>query len=94
MTVPRRQPGRPAKPMYSAAESAAADIESGGGTMSYESAAAFSSLSTKEIERAVLAGEIETFWFGRRRLIVRKSFIAWLAKPLAEQRQRREFGSK
>lgn len=76
--------------MYSPAESAAADLESG--AMSYESAAAFSSLSEKEVERAVLAGEVESFWVKRRRLIVRKSFVAWLAKFLADERARKAFG--
>ena len=86
-------PGRPAKPIVvplnpSPLEQAYADLAEG--AMSYEGAAEFTSLSTKEIERAVSAGEIEWFTHKRRVLLVASSVRMWLAKKLARERQERE----
>ena len=80
--------GRPPTPMYDPLQAAYADLE--GGAMSYATAAAFTTLSEKEIERAVLAGEIEAFPHGRRTLLVPKSVRMWLAKKLAAARAERQ----
>ncbi len=68
---------RPAKPMFAAPTSEEICSE---GALSPEDAAQFTSLSRKEIDRAITRGEIETFRYGRRVLIAKREVIRWLAE--------------
>lgn len=51
----------------------------GDGALSPAGAAEFTSLTRKEIDRAICRGEIETFRYGRRVLIARREVVRWLA---------------
>lgn len=75
------RPATPMAPRLTAFE----DCERG--TLSVKRAARFTSLSHDEIQRAIAAGEIETFRRGRRVLMTKRAVIAWLARMLDAARR-------
>ncbi len=82
--------GRPAKPMFPATPLDEAFDDLDQGALSYEAASEFTSLCRDVLREAVAEGQIETFHYGRRVLLVKKSVRMWLAKKLAKERQDRE----
>ena len=81
---------RPAKPLYAVTPVDEAVEELADGVLSLDGAAEFTSLSRDEIERAVSRGELETFRYGRRVLLVKRHVMRWLAEKLAAARRERE----
>lgn len=75
--------GRPAKPM-DAPEPALEAVADG--ALSPDGAAAFTSFSRREIDRAIGRGEIETFRHGRRVLVAKNEARRWLAAMLEASR--------
>lgn len=74
--------------MYTPLDAAYAELEEG--VDDYASASIFTRLSRTELERAVAAGEIETFHHNRRLLMPRRAVRLWLAKKLLAERQARK----
>lgn len=78
--------GRPSTPHVKAptSEELCAD-----GALDIDGLAAFASLSRREVEKALAAGEVETFRRGVRVLIARREAVRWLAGMLDADRARR-----